>query len=50
MEVLIKLATSSDSSVKNEVIGSAASCPDDGCIQESKKVINTHILYHYTLV
>ncbi|KAL1211324.1 putative WRKY transcription factor 72 [Cardamine amara subsp. amara] len=40
MEVLIKQTTSLDSFVKNEVIGSSASCPDDRCIQESKKELH----------
>lgn len=47
MEVLMKLTTISDCIVKDhEIVGSVVSCPDDGCIQESRKVINTHMLYH----
>ncbi|CAH2055349.1 unnamed protein product, partial [Thlaspi arvense] len=34
----MELTAASDSVVKDEVIGSAAFCPDDGCIQESIKV------------
>lgn len=41
----MKLTSTSNCIVKDEVIGYAASSPNDGCIQESKKVINTCVIY-----